>query len=256
MHSLARAEEPLPSLADRWMEHEHERQLREVRANRWFVPIFLGVNAVGAAGFGALATDVPAASRGFAVAGGVLAAAAIFPSVTAKSQSRSRMWFGLGSLASSAALGASLFFADPEPRPHDEGYGDARTGTGWLGLAIAVSSLTLMPGFLLPGRPELEDYERYRTVPLEQRDAVAARLLRRLDQADRRGALIGVLSSLAAAAVAAVGASTLRDPEERKVLLALGIPQLVTLAVALPTLFRDTRLERFVAGDPPRKSRF
>jgi hypothetical protein len=241
--------------ADAWVRFERERDVRTMRGERVFFPLSLVLQAGFGSALAVVTDDTSKRTRALFGASGGLAAAALLPAILSSSRDARRAWFGIGSAAFAVGLGASLISLenDHAKRENDPSHGAEK----WIGAAVAVQGLAMLPVGLMPGFPDAKDYEAYALLPPEARPDAAGRLLLQIDRYEQRvtGALI--LSNLLAVTLLGVGAITNDDQQERQ---ALGVVALAPLATALfmavPRLFVASRNERFTLGEGPSRLGF
>ncbi|MDB4987048.1 MAG: hypothetical protein JWN04_2226 [Myxococcaceae bacterium] len=245
---------PVLTPADAWVLFEQQRDLQTARAEKLFFPLALGLQAGLGVGLAAV-SDAPAGSRiALGVAGG-LAAASILPTMLSSTRDGSRAWFGAGSAAFALGVGASLIALDLQSRHNDEG---ARHADGrFLGSAVALQGLVMLPIGLIQGFPSAEDYAAYARLPLSARPEAAARILRQIDRYEQRTTGFVLLGNLAAALVLTAGIVADRNRQDRTEMAALSFAPLGTALLAVvPRLFTGSRVERLAVGEAPRRMAF
>jgi hypothetical protein len=241
--------------ADAWVAFEQQRDVRTQRGERVFFPLSLALQAGFGAALAVVTDDASTRSRVLLGASGGLAAAALLPSMLASSRDARRAWFGVGSAAFAVGLGASLISLenDHSKRENNPSHG----AENYVGAAVAVQGLAMLPVGLIPGWPSDKDYEAYSMLPPEARPDAAARLLLQIDRYEQRVTAWLVLSNILSAGVLGVGAIVNDDKQERQALGLVSIVPLATsLLVAVPRLFVASRIERFSLGQGPARLGF
>ncbi|MDB4971912.1 MAG: hypothetical protein JWN48_253 [Myxococcaceae bacterium] len=241
-----------PSNSDAWVAFEQTRDKHTVRAERWLYPLLLGAEAVaGIALAVASSRDSRAASIAAGIGGG-LAGAALLPTMLSSSRSGARAWFGVGTTSFTLGLSAALVATDLQHR-HDEADPSYERGR-WLGPALALQGLVMLPIGLMPGLPTQQDYDAYWRLPPEARPLAAARILRKVDKFEQRSAALALLGSLASSIVLAAGVTRTQNHAARTELAAWSmIPLGTALLGIVPRMFMSSRTERFVIGEAPRR---
>lgn len=237
-------------LADAWVAFEAERDARTRSAERVFFPLTLAIQAGLGAAYAFAAEDVTKTSRVIAGATAGLSLAAMVPTILTRSRTGRRAWFSAG--AASFAFGAGATFITA----NNEG-GDAEFTGRWVGASVALQGLAFLPLALIPGFPEEEEYEAYKSLPAHERAEAAARLLARIDRFEQRVTAISVFSAVAGAAVLAAGALVSDDRDSSRTLAGLSLIPIGTLvAIFGPRLFVRNRSDRFAVGERPTKLPF
>jgi hypothetical protein len=237
-------------LADAWVAFEAERDARTRSAERVFFPLTLAVQAGLGAAYAFAAEDVTKTSRIIAGATAGLSLAAMVPSILTRSRTGRRAWFSAG--AASFAFGAGATFITA----NNDG-GDGEFTGRWVGASVALQGLAFLPLALIPGFPEEEEYEAYKSLPAHERSAAAAKLLARIDRFEQRVTAISVFSAVAGAAVLAAGALVSDDRDSSRTLAGLSLIPIGTIVAMFgPRLFVRNRTDRFAVGDRPTKLPF
>jgi hypothetical protein len=248
--------DPRVERANAWVTFEQERDVRTQRGERLFFPLSLALQA----GFGVAIASLPddgisTRSRALLGVGGGLAAAAMLPTMLASSRDARRVWFGLGSTAFALGLGAGLISVEND---HSKSDTDPSHGAGnWLGAAVIVQALGVLPCMFIPGWPSENDYAAYAMLPAEARPDAAARLLMQIDRYEQRVTAYLILSNILSAGVLGAGAVVNDDKQERQTLgLWSLLPLGTALLIAVPRLFVASRNERFSLGQGPSRLGF
>ena len=242
--------------ADAWVAFEQERDVRTQRGERVFFPLALAAQAGVGIAIASLAEEgTSKRSRALFGAGGGLAAAAMLPTMLASSRDARRAWFGVGSTAFALGLGAGLISLENDQSKRDE---DPSHGAGnWLGAAVIVQALGVVPSMFIPGWPSEQDYAAYAMLPAEARPDAAARLLMQIDRYEQRVTAYLLLSNILSAGVLGAGAVVNDDKQERQTLGFWSLVPLGTaLLIAVPRLFVASRNERFSLGQSPTRLGF
>lgn len=236
--------------ADDWISKLAEARARRQSLERWGVPVVLGGMAA-IAGASAAVLDVKDSSRAMFGASAALAVGGMIPSILRPDPERGR-WLAAGASASAAAYGAAVVLDSID---HDSctGFCGNERPAGWLGGALMMQSVLLVPMAFVDRGPSLLELQRYRDLPEAERPKAARRLLARIDRAERKAAAISMSVGLLSSFVFAAGAAAIHDADDRRPVLVLGG---LTLGIAtitgLAALLKTTRLERFTAGKSPR----
>jgi len=241
--------------SDAWVAFERERDIRTVRGEKVFFPLALLAQAGFGAALAVVADDVSTRTRTLLGVSGGLSAATLLPYLLSSSRDGKRAWFGVGSTAFAVALGASLISLedDHKNREDDPSHG----AQNWIGTAIAVQGLAMLPIGLMPGWPSDKDYEAYAMLPPEARPDAANRILLQIDRYEQRVTGAIILSNLLAMTILGVGAMVNDDKQERQAIGAVSLVPLATsLLIAVPRLFVASRNERFSLGQGPSRLGF
>jgi hypothetical protein len=253
---------PLPTVsdakvarADAWVAFEKDRDVRTQRGERVFFPLALALSAGFAGALAAVVDDASTRSRALLGVSAGLSAAAMLPTMLASSRDARRAWFGIGSTAFALGLGASLVSLEDD---HNKRERDPSHGAGnWIGAAVAVQGLAMLPVGLIPGWPSENDYAAYTMLPPEARPDAAARLLLQIDRYEQQVTAWLVLSNIVSAAVLGMGAIVNDDKQERQALGYVAIAPLATaLLIGVPRLFVASRNERLSLGQGPSRLGF
>lgn len=241
-------------LGDAWVTFEQQRDQRTQRGERVFFPLSLALQTGVGVGLAVVADDASVRSRALLGVSGGLAAAALLPTIISGSRDARRAWFGIGSAAFTLGLGVSLLSlaSDHENNEDNPSHGAER----YMGAAVALQGLALLPIGLMRGFPDSADYEAYFKLPLEARPDAAARLLMQIDRYEQRVTGAIVLSNIVMLAVLGLGAVVNSDREERQALGAVAVAPLVTSLLTVPRMFIASRNERFTRGQAPSRLGF
>lgn len=238
-------------LADRFLD-DAARQTRGLEiADRWVVSISLGALSV----LGSAALFSGDDDRTTMRVGGSLSSLAmlgmVVPTVLARPPRR-RQIGATGYALGAIGWGSTLLLASRSPRPcEDDGCISARSER-LFGASLVTLGAAMLSVWLLPTPPTLEELQRAQALPEAERAQATARLLARMDRAQRATSLAMLFSYLASGAVLALGAATSQPGEDRALLTGFsGVLFGQGLLTALVGL-RPPRLERFVMGLAPR----
>lgn len=239
-------------LADQWLDVS-ARELRvEQNVARWFMPISLGVLAVG----GTAAMLAGPDDRTATLVGGGLSSAALLgmtvPTVLARPGLR-RQLGATGAALGALGWGSTLLIASRTPRTCDDQECIQPRSERFFAGSLMTLGVGMLTVWLVPAPPSLDDVLAAQALPEAERVRATERLLARIDRARRTAGLALLVSYLASSAVLAVGAATAERAHDRQLLASFSvIAGSQALLSALFGLF-PPRLERFITGHAPRR---